>query len=406
MSQRWHRRISGILPLRKLRGQASLGRVREVQIESPWPRFVVRLHKSFIVCMLVWIVASPEARAQILQGGQPATQMGTPKGAKARNQGDSRSPGATPKASVQLCFRPGIGWQRVPPTEPGSAGKSGKDSSNDIEANSSAAGGESKSVYAKPASGKTTTSNDCPEISIDTITLTAGVGDITTGNHGQPMTSARLPGMSAGTLPSLQGTSLFNPAGGAASGRRAMTLGSMPSGSTHRSSGSEPGISSNPVNDLKSHAYISSIVLRRMIRTAPDLETRIKLQELQDKLSNKSHISSVSSKGNQGVRGRSKGAHVGKADSLVHGRWPRPCGRRHHNTFLASLSLDHTDQTVTAGSLPHFRFSAGILIRIAYGWGAKDLRPDHALSPAGKPVLRKPRRHRAPNLQPQISGCE
>ena len=137
---------------------------------------------------------------------------------------------------------------------------------------------------------------------MDTITPTAGVGDITTGNHGHA-TSARLAGMSTGTLPSLQGTSLFNPVSIAASVRRTMNLGLKPSGSTYLTSGSEPGISSNPVNDLKSHAYISSIVLRRMMRTAPDLQTRIKLQELQNKLSNKSYISATSSKGNQAAKG-------------------------------------------------------------------------------------------------------
>jgi hypothetical protein len=284
-------------------------RVREVRIESPWPRFVVRLHRSFILCMFVWIAASPEARAQILQGGEPTTQVGTPKAAEAGNMGDSRSPRATAKESVQLCFRPGIGWQRVPTTELGSTGTPGKDSSDEIGANSSAAGGKSKSVYAKPATGKATTSNDCPEIPMDTITPAAGVGDITTGSQGHAITSARLPDMSTGTLTSQQVTSLFDPASGAASGRRAMTLGSKPSGGTYLALGSGTAISSNPVSDLKSHAYISSIVLRRMIRTAPDLQTRIKLQELQSKLSNKSNISTTSSKGHQATKGRLNTRH-------------------------------------------------------------------------------------------------
>ncbi len=271
---------------------------------------MIRLQKLLIVGLFACLAAAQRAGSQSLQGGQLTTQTNSGKTAKAGNIGRSLNISSRPKGSPVLYFQPGIGWQRVPMGK--LSGADTPDSSGKNEANGSATGASSQSVHPQPNNAK---QGLAPE---------ARMVDITTGHHDQPVTSARLPGMSAGTLPSLQGTSLFNPAGGAASGRRAMTLGSMPSGSTHRSSGSEPGISSNPVNDLKSHAYISSIVLRRMIRTAPDLETRIKLQEIQDKLSNKSHVSSVSSKGNQGVRGRSKGAHVGKADSSFmadgHGR--------------------------------------------------------------------------------------
>lgn len=258
---------------------------------------MIGLHKSLVVGLFVCLASAQQAGSQILQGGEPATQMGTPKATRTGNKGDPQSPRATPKESPQFCFQPGIGWQRLPGAELNGPGTPGKDSSGNIEANSFAAGGESKAVYAKPASAKPTTSYDCPEISMDTITPAAGVGDITTGNHGHAVSSARFAGTSAGPLASLRGTSLFNPASGAVSGRRTMTLGSKASGGTYLASGSEAGISSDPVGDLKSHAYISSIVLRRMMRTAPDLQTRIKLQELENKLSNKSYISTTSSKG-------------------------------------------------------------------------------------------------------------
>jgi hypothetical protein len=264
---------------------------------------MIRLQKLLIVGLFACFAAAQRAGSQSLQGGQLTTQTNSGKTAKAGNIGRSLNTGPLPKGSPVLYFEPGIGWQRVPMGKLSGADTPGSSNSGKIEANRSATRASSQSVYRQPNGAKP---GLAPEVRM---------GDTTTGNHAQTVASARLPGISAGTLPSLPGTSLFNPASGATSGRRTMTLGSMPSGSTHRSSGGEPGISSNQVSDLKSHAYISSIVLRRMIRTAPDLETRIKLQEIQGKLSSKSHASSVSSKGNQARKGRSKGAHVGTADS-------------------------------------------------------------------------------------------
>jgi hypothetical protein len=264
---------------------------------------MIRHQKLLIVGLFACLAAAQRAGSQSLQGGQLTTQTNSGKTAKAGNIGRSLNTGSLPNRSPVLYFQPGIGWQRVPMGKLSGADTPDSSISGKKEANKSATGASSQSVHSQPNSAK---QGLAPEVRM---------GDITTGHRDQTVTSAHLPGMSAGALPSLQATSLFNPAGGAASGRLTMTLGSMPSGSTHRSSGSEPGVSSNPVGDLKSHAYISSIVLRRMIRTAPDLETRIKLQEIQGKLSSKSHASSVSSKGNQARKGRSKGAHVGTADS-------------------------------------------------------------------------------------------
>ena len=84
---------------------------------------------------------------------------------------------------------------------------------------------------------------------------------------------------------------------------------------THLSSGARADVSSGRIADLESHAYISPIKLRIMIRNAPDLETRIKLQELQEKLVNKSHIFMGSSKGSPGSKGQPKGPNGDRAHS-------------------------------------------------------------------------------------------
>jgi hypothetical protein len=196
-----------------------------------------------------------------------------------------------------VCFQPGIGWQRVPmgnlsePDTPGSC------NSDKIEGGKSATGASSQSAYAQPNSAR---QGLAPE---------AGIDDVTAGDHPQAVTSAHSTGMNTAALYSLPGNSL-------ASRRRGPTaMSSMRSGGTNLSSGSQPEVSTDQVKDLKSHAYVSSIMVRRMIRNASDLQTRIKLQELQSELSNKARASGFSSNGYQSSKGRPKTLHVSKANA-------------------------------------------------------------------------------------------
>jgi hypothetical protein len=101
--------------------------------------------------------------------------------------------------------------------------------------------------------------------------------------------------MNAGAQDWLRANSVLNPASGAASQRLTMGLTSMPAGGRHVSAGSQPAVSEAQINGLKAHAYVSSVELRRLMRSAPDLETRIELQELQDNLAKKSRISTATS---------------------------------------------------------------------------------------------------------------
>jgi hypothetical protein len=241
---------------------------------------MIRPHKILIFGLLVCLAASERGSSQTHQEDHLTTQVAPRKAAKAGNIRGTLTTGTISKESPLLCFRPGIGWQRVPAGRLSGADTPGCDTSSNIEATESATAESSES-----------------------------------GNHGQATASGGATRMNAGTLASLSGTSLFNPASSAGSGRRMVPPGSMPSGSTHRASGSEPGVSADQVKDLKSHAYVSSITVRRMMRNASDLQTRIKLQELQSKLSNKTHVSTVSSKGNPARKGRSKDHHVSTADS-------------------------------------------------------------------------------------------
>jgi hypothetical protein len=186
----------------------------------------------------------------VLKSGHLTTQTGAPKVAKKGNIRGALTTGAIPKDSV-LSFKPGIGWQHV-------------------------------------ATG----------------TLS---GSDTFGNQAQAMIYASSTSMNAATVASLPGNSLSNPRGGAASGVGMMAP--MPSGGMHLSSKTNAGVSPDKMIDPGSHAYVSSIKLRLMLRNAPDLQTRIKLQELQDRLLNKSHISLGNSKGNKSTKRQTKSQH-------------------------------------------------------------------------------------------------
>jgi hypothetical protein len=278
----------------------------------PWPHLMIRLHHVLILGVFVCTANCLEAGSQTLQGGEPTTQMGTLKANKAKKINGSR---ATLMASPVLCFRSGSGWRRVPTTELSTPDIPSKDSSGNIGANRSAAGGETKYVDTKPASAKPTASNECPEMPFGTIKPVALLGDVTTSNHVSAMSSAPSTEVSPETLAPFPGTSLLGPPSGVASGRPTRAPGSMPSGRTYLATGSESDVSAEQVKVLKSHAYVSSITLRRMMRNASDMETRIKLRELQSKQSHKAHVSTVRSKGNVTAKGRSKDHHVGKGES-------------------------------------------------------------------------------------------
>jgi hypothetical protein len=256
-----------------------------------------RIQQIFI-CGLLLCLASQRASSQMLQEDHLTAQAAPRKAAKAGSMRGSLASGAIPKESPELCFQPGVGWRRV------STGKAdGSDTpscglSSTIHGNKPATGNDLESVYAQHSSGKQ---------AIDPR------GDIAvmTSNHRPGTTSGGSTSMNPGTVASLPGNLPSNPASGAISGRRMTALSSIPSGGGYFSSATEADTSMDRLRSLRSHAYVSSIAVRRMLRNTSDLETRIKLRELESEQSSKSHVSPVSSKGPQAR----KGHHVGTADS-------------------------------------------------------------------------------------------
>lgn len=181
--------------------------------------------------------------------------------------------GATPKGSP-LCFQPGIGWQQVPQAVSPSVER--------VTASSATKGavgvksdGTGVALAKRSAKGETML-NECPSSAASVAAAEAALG---AGRTSETSNSA---GRSKN--PSLGADSALNPAGGLASSQKTgagtgvAMLFSHPSGTRH---------SSDSVEELERRSYISPAKLRRMIRDAPDLETRIKLRKLSEKQASK-----------------------------------------------------------------------------------------------------------------------
>jgi hypothetical protein len=151
--------------------------------------------------------------------------------------------------------------------------------------------------------------NDCPGMLTNPTVPETATQDITIGDHSRAGLSFRSTNMNAGAQDWLQANSVLNPASSAASQRLLMGLNTMPAGSEHVSRRTESGVSTAQVSGLKGRAYISSIKLRRMIRNTPDLETRIKLRELQDRLAKESPNPPESSRESKAAKEQSKSRH-------------------------------------------------------------------------------------------------
>lgn len=234
---------------------------------------------------------SATASATSIQGDHLNSQTAPRKHNHAETISGSLTMGAIPGEIPSLCFVPGIGWQRIlisPLSEiekVGTAGKQGSGAPYGTWADGSTA------AYAQPSGAKQSTSNECSGMLTKAMVPGVAVDNGIGVKHAQVMTSIRATTMNKGAQDWLQANSLLNPASGAASQRLMMRLPSMQDGGAYVSAGSRSGVSQTQINGFKPHAYVSSIQLRRMIHSSQDLETKIKLQELQERLAKKSRNS-------------------------------------------------------------------------------------------------------------------
>jgi hypothetical protein len=183
----------------------------------------------------------------------------------ANNIGSTRTLGAIPRKVSPLCFQPGIGWQNTAQAATGVVG---------MQTGPGPAVGQPSGTIQK-------NSNECPSSSASGAAIQA-LGEVRpteTSNLADRTTN-----MNQGTQDWLRANSVLNPSSSLAASRLKMGASPNFAGSSSRPTGTTN--SAEVVKDSTKRAYISSIKLRRMMRNAPDLETRIKLRELSESLAN------------------------------------------------------------------------------------------------------------------------
>ena len=189
---------------------------------------------AMAVAQVKWAQSSaPASSGAGMTSNSPAEPV-APKLAGGKETGNPRALGRVAGESSPLCFQPGVGWQRVP----------------------AAPGASARQPMEKAAS---------PGIA------GAHPFEINQGISGQCGGSAK------SSIPVEE----FRPGSPASSQSTTKPI-------SHSAISLSPvagsGNSADAVQAFGNHAYLSPIKLRRMMRNAPDLQTRLKLQELNNRV--------------------------------------------------------------------------------------------------------------------------
>lgn len=213
--------------------------------------------------------------------------------------------GGGARGALRLCFQPGIGWQSISLSAVGGArDMSESGSSGGTGVKQSTLSGTAKSAYAQPSGASQATNTECPGSSPG-----AAASGVSMDSHAQSMTSINSTGMNTGAQDWLGANSAINPASTGASQGGTAGLSSMAAGRT--------SVVGARTNGLKYKAYTSPIELRRMIRSAPDMQTRKKLQKQQETLARKSTRSSDHSRNERSMKEQQTGKHRGSNASKI-----------------------------------------------------------------------------------------
>jgi hypothetical protein len=271
--------------------------------DETWLRLMALFRRlvfiGFVACAVPW--AQPQAKlppplpsgpispsdsaiqsGSAPQSGPVTVKKKTQKPSSVSNVRSKLATGAVPGESPGLCFQPGIGWQRVP------------QNSVDFTHKTSPVGGSTSTTeVGASSSGMSQVSQDqCAGIMANGSARGAVVENIVAGKQSPAADSnIRTTNANFGVQNWLDADTLLNPASTSAATRLTMGLRPSLADSKHFSQGTGPSSSANSVQEFEAHAYISPIKLRKMMRSAPDLETRLKLRKLSEKQKGKSGVS-------------------------------------------------------------------------------------------------------------------
>jgi hypothetical protein len=220
-------------------------------VEKVWLRIMVSFHIAVFAGLFTCIVPVPLLHAQssanlpspspsgqvapsdsavqsgpVSQSTLVAGKKNTSKSSSASSTRGMLASGSVTGESQDVCFQLGVGWQRLPQTAVNSARQTSAVGSNTAtQGAGSTIGGNPSTLNILPSGANQ--SDQCPGIMISSTPPGAVVGTMVAGKQSQN--------------------------------------------------------SSMSVQEFETHAYISPIKLRRMMRNAPDLETRLKLREISGK---------------------------------------------------------------------------------------------------------------------------
>jgi hypothetical protein len=261
------------------------------------------LHRFLALTLFVLLMASASVEAQSAatpsdelsssQGAEEAQPREAPPRVASDRTGSKTS--AEAQRTLRLCFFPGIGWQSVDVPAVG-----------ETEMRKSTAGSVWASAHSRRAGGGEASDKGCPGSFAN-----AAAQGLSTGSRAKPTASIGLGTVNTGMNDSFIANPVINPANGSAYERSVLGVSSMLAGSANKSTSaivsrrnilslsSTPTASANILgaepNSIKFKAYASSADLRRMIRNAPDLETRLKLRRVRRRLEESKRRSSTDS---------------------------------------------------------------------------------------------------------------
>ncbi len=178
-----------------------------------------------------------------------------------------------------LCFQPGIGWLRIPNNSVLSTQQfaSGVGSSTTV---TSALNGSLK----HPSWLHGTISDQCPEGIINASTNTPIVHQLTSNEQIKASDlNAYTGNTNFGTQDWLNANAIVNPAKTTFPTQLSTRLNSNLSDNKHLTHGFSQNLPIDSVPEFEGRAYVSPIKLRRIMRNAPDMETRFKLRRLNEK---------------------------------------------------------------------------------------------------------------------------
>jgi len=266
------------------------------------------LAAQFVFLAVVSVRAQSAASPYAMPSERGSPQLGKQTGFRVTSRvkaTKSRRPGnasLVTRGGLQLCFLPGIGWQRSPSATT-------TDTTNLTEIQSSDLNGEKPStivgivrrVYKHPSGMGLNTSAPCTG-SFSSVTA----AEVLKEDYGGAAASPNPVSINSGSKESLYPNPLINDPSTNA------TDNSMP---RHRAMDVRgTGTLLEPSGELTGRAHMSSIELRREIRNAPDLATRIRLRRLQNELERKSRALVVNATERQIPKRHLKGS-TGRRDN-------------------------------------------------------------------------------------------